>query len=173
MYQSLFSYNITRSYPFRWLTPVVIIGGIVATILVSFLNVAATGYELYSLSSADPNATLAAFEADAFPLVPVSGTQTLAGTFCLPTVLNENIFSLQVLFHPITGNRGYWNGLGGLSTGYVPYQPQNYSWVDFAHANGYPTLALDRLGAGESSHPDPVAVVQGPYEYVLLSLLGV
>ncbi|CZR66441.1 uncharacterized protein PAC_16342 [Phialocephala subalpina] len=60
MYQSLFSYNITRPYPFRWLTPVVIIGGIVATILVSFLNVAATGYELYSLSSADPNATLGA-----------------------------------------------------------------------------------------------------------------
>lgn len=127
---------------------------------------------LSSLNLADPNATLAAFEADAFPLVPVSGTQTLAGTFCEPTVLNENFFSLQVLFHGITGNRGYWNALGGLSTGYVPYQPKNYSWVDVAHANGYPTLALDRLGAGESSHPDPVAVVQGPYEYVLLPLLS-
>ncbi len=119
---------------------------------------------LSSLNLADPNATLAAFKADAFPLFPVSGTETLAGTFCEPTVLNENLFSLQVLFHGITGNRGYWNALGGSPAGYAPYQPQKYSWVEFAHANGYPTLALDRLGAGESSHPDPVAVVQGPYE---------
>jgi hypothetical protein len=131
----------------------------------------AQNQNLSSLDLADPNATLAAFIADVFPLFPVSGTETLTGTFCAPTVLNENFLSLQVLFHGITGNRGYWNALGGSSTGFTPYQPQNYSWVEFANANGYPTLVLDRLGAGESSHPDPVAVVQGPYEYVLLSLL--
>jgi hypothetical protein len=127
---------------------------------------------LSSLNLADPNSTLAAFKADAFPFVPVSGTETLAGTFCEPTVVNENFSTLQVLFHGITGNRGYWNALGGSSLGFAPYQPKNYSWVDFAHANGYPTLALDRLGSGESSHPDPVTVVQGPYEYVVLPLLG-
>ncbi|KAL1859038.1 hypothetical protein Daus18300_009676 [Diaporthe australafricana] len=57
-HESLFSYNITRPYPFRWLTPVVIGGGIVITILISFLNVAASGYELIATSSTNPNATL-------------------------------------------------------------------------------------------------------------------
>ncbi|KAI1395016.1 hypothetical protein F4819DRAFT_479848 [Hypoxylon fuscum] len=56
-YRSYFSYNITRAYPFKWFTPAVIIGAIIAIALVSFLNVAATGYELVPTSSADPNAT--------------------------------------------------------------------------------------------------------------------
>lgn len=55
--QSFFSYSITRRYPFPWFTPVVIIGGIVATALVSFLNVASTGYDLVPSSSDDPNGT--------------------------------------------------------------------------------------------------------------------
>ncbi|KAJ0108970.1 hypothetical protein J7T55_005518 [Diaporthe amygdali] len=57
-HESLFSYNITRPYPFRWFTPVVIAGGIVITVLVSFLNVAASGYELIATSSTNPNTTL-------------------------------------------------------------------------------------------------------------------
>ncbi|KAI1412132.1 hypothetical protein F5Y13DRAFT_180230 [Hypoxylon sp. FL1857] len=46
----------SASNPLKWLTPVVVLGGIVATALISFLNVAATGYELVSTSSSDPNA---------------------------------------------------------------------------------------------------------------------
>ncbi|KAI1139079.1 hypothetical protein F5Y05DRAFT_424788 [Hypoxylon sp. FL0543] len=56
-HRSFFSYNITRAYPLKWFTPVAVVGGIVATALVSFMNVAATGYELVSTSSSDPNAT--------------------------------------------------------------------------------------------------------------------
>ncbi|KAG6368963.1 hypothetical protein INS49_003182 [Diaporthe citri] len=54
-HESFFSYNTTRPYPFRWFTPVVIGGGIVVTALVSFLNVAASGYELAAISTTDPN----------------------------------------------------------------------------------------------------------------------
>ncbi|KAI0010064.1 hypothetical protein F4779DRAFT_579175 [Xylariaceae sp. FL0662B] len=56
-HRSFFSYNITRAYPFKWFTPVVIVGTIISIALVSFLNVAATGYELVSVSAQDPNAT--------------------------------------------------------------------------------------------------------------------
>lgn len=55
---SLFSYTISRPYPYRWFTPVAIIGGIVSVVLVSFLNVAASGYELIATSSTNPNATV-------------------------------------------------------------------------------------------------------------------
>lgn len=53
-HESFFSYNITRPYPFRWFTPLVIGGGIVVTV-VSFLNVAASGYELAAISTTNPN----------------------------------------------------------------------------------------------------------------------
>ncbi|KAI1483633.1 hypothetical protein F4774DRAFT_405640 [Daldinia eschscholtzii] len=56
-HRSFFSYGVTRSYPLKWLTPVVVVGFIITTALVSFLNVAATGYELVSQSSQNPNAT--------------------------------------------------------------------------------------------------------------------
>jgi hypothetical protein len=46
MYTSYFSYNLTRPYPFRWFTCVVVLGGIVATTFVSIFNFAANGYLL-------------------------------------------------------------------------------------------------------------------------------
>ncbi|KAK7991898.1 hypothetical protein PG988_000692 [Apiospora saccharicola] len=58
MYRSSFSYNVTRPYPFKWFTPVVVIGGIIITVLVSFFNFASNGYELVATSSNDPNATV-------------------------------------------------------------------------------------------------------------------
>lgn len=62
VHQSFFSYNITRPYPFRWFTPVVIGGGIVVTVLVSFLNVAASGYALVTISTTNPDKTLSGAE---------------------------------------------------------------------------------------------------------------
>ncbi|KAK8069455.1 hypothetical protein PG994_006071 [Apiospora phragmitis] len=58
MHDSFFTYNLTRPYPFRWFTPVTIIGGIIIAILVSFFNYASTGYELVQQPSSDPNATI-------------------------------------------------------------------------------------------------------------------
>lgn len=59
MYESIFSYGLSRPYPFRWFTPSVFIGGIIATAVLSFLNVAATGYEMNTVESSNPNATVA------------------------------------------------------------------------------------------------------------------
>lgn len=104
------------------------------------------------------------FAADAFPRITVSGSQQIGGTYCTPS--NDN-GKLQVFFPSITANRESFSAQGGPTFGYAPYQPQMYSWVDYANARGYPTLTLDRLGNGKSSHPDPILVVQSPYEYVV------
>ncbi|KAF5684638.1 alpha beta-hydrolase [Fusarium denticulatum] len=102
------------------------------------------------------------------PGITISGSQTLAGRFCEPTVdILKNKGKLQVLFSSITGNRENWSAQGGPTFGFMPYKSELYSWVDYANAQGYPTLALDRLGSGKSSHPDPVLVVQAPYENAL------
>lgn len=37
-----------------------------------------------------------------------------------------------------------------LTPDLAPYGGSNYSWVDFASAQGFPTLAIDRLGNGLS-----------------------
>ncbi|KAK5949886.1 hypothetical protein OHC33_009071 [Knufia fluminis] len=58
MHASWFSYNVARPYPFVWFTPVTIIGGILFTVLFSFLNVATNGYYLTTIYTTTPNATL-------------------------------------------------------------------------------------------------------------------
>jgi hypothetical protein len=58
MHSSLFTYNITRRYPFAWFTPVVFIGGAIAIVLFSLLNFVSTGYNLSVEYSTNPNATV-------------------------------------------------------------------------------------------------------------------
>lgn len=57
-HESIFSYNITKPYPFKWFTPVVAVGFVVFTVLFSFLNFASNGYDLIVQTSSDPNATV-------------------------------------------------------------------------------------------------------------------
>jgi len=57
-YESIFSYSLTRPYPFPWFTPVVIVGTLVATTLFSFVNIATTGYEMVTVETTDPNNTV-------------------------------------------------------------------------------------------------------------------
>lgn len=58
MHESYFSYSLTRSYPFKWFTPVVVIGCILATALFTFLNVATNGYNMVTIETSEPNATI-------------------------------------------------------------------------------------------------------------------
>ncbi len=57
MHESLFTYNLTRPYPFKWVTWSVIVGGILATALFSTINFAANGYVLEVQYTVDPNGT--------------------------------------------------------------------------------------------------------------------
>ncbi|PSN68544.1 hypothetical protein BS50DRAFT_674934 [Corynespora cassiicola Philippines] len=56
---SMFSYSITRPYPFRWLTPTIFVVGILASILFSFINFATSGYNMITITTPDPNTTIA------------------------------------------------------------------------------------------------------------------
>lgn len=46
MHRSIFTYGLTRPYPYPWFTWVVVVGGVMATALLSALNLAANGYEI-------------------------------------------------------------------------------------------------------------------------------
>lgn len=58
MFTSWFHYPITRPYPFRWFTPVVIVGGIVFTVFFSILNFGSYGFQLRTIYTGDPNTTV-------------------------------------------------------------------------------------------------------------------
>jgi pimeloyl-ACP methyl ester carboxylesterase len=57
--------------------------------------------------------------------------------------------TIQVLLHGATYGHVYWD---------FPYRPTRYSYVRALTAAGYATLALDRIGIGESDHPGPFDV---------------
>ncbi|EME86882.1 uncharacterized protein MYCFIDRAFT_124382, partial [Pseudocercospora fijiensis CIRAD86] len=104
----------------------------------------------------------------------VSGKQQIAGWYCEPTLRSLSVDKLQILLGAITTNREVWTGQGGTAL-HAPelraYKPETYSWTRYANERGYATLTLDHLGNGKSSHPDPMNVVQSPYEVALYHAL--
>ena len=84
-----------------------------------------------------------AFLAQRVEVTTVSGSQKLYGQYCEPTVKKPSrAKTLQLLVHGITYDHTYWAGFQIIPSSAL------YSWVTFANAEGYPTLAIDRLGNG-------------------------
>ena len=52
----------------------------------------------------------------------------------------------------VTENNLYWFGLGYPNG----FDGDMYSTVDYASKQGYPTLAIDRIGVGNSTRVDPI-----------------
>lgn len=78
--------------------------------------------------------------------VTVGGlTGPMSGTLCVPA----GATTLQILVHGHTYNRHFWDS---------PYEPDTYSYVQDMNEAGYATLAIDRLGVGQSFRP-PSALV--------------
>lgn len=92
---------------------------------------------------------------------PISGTFNISGTYCLPHHHRpRSPPTLQILLHGITYSKSVWAGLG-----FGPH----YNWHHAANARGYATLAIDRLGNGLSSRPDPINIAQPQLELALLN----
>nr|POF13032.1 hypothetical protein CFP56_10180 [Quercus suber] len=86
-----------------------------------------------------------------------SGHFEMSARYCEPAnKVASRANTIQYLQHAITNTKNYWNGL----TYPVGYDGDMYSYSKVASDNGYPTIAIDNLGSGNSSHPDPIAVVQ-------------
>ena len=103
MYSSIFSYNLTRSYPFKWFTPVVVVGGLVAMVLISFLNLATAGYQLVSITSTDANETQSTQTwFDRWPSFMVGKMQASCESAVIP--LNSQFYTNNsALAHVLTG----------------------------------------------------------------------
>lgn len=91
----------------------------------------------------------------------VSGTWDIAARLCLPAspAAAASATTVQLLTHGATLDKTYFDFAKG------------YSYIDAAAAAGYATFSYDRLGVGQSAHPDPIQVVQAPIQLEILHQL--
>ncbi|EUC48102.1 hypothetical protein COCMIDRAFT_88427 [Bipolaris oryzae ATCC 44560] len=85
----------------------------------------------------------------------LEGYQTLEKTFNISAQYCEpdggSSDTIQVLTHGVGFDKTYWD---------LEYDNYNYSYVNSALDAGYSTLAIDRLGIGNSSHGNPFNEIQ-------------
>jgi pimeloyl-ACP methyl ester carboxylesterase len=80
----------------------------------------------------------------------------LSGELCSRGEIDRR--TVQVLVHGATYNHTYWDW---------PQHPELYSYVHYATAAGFATLALDRLGDGQSDRPDGFALTSDVSAYTI------
>ncbi|KAL1297756.1 hypothetical protein AAFC00_006293 [Neodothiora populina] len=88
----------------------------------------------------------------------INGLYNISAKYCSPDASSSPSSSapvVQVLTHGIGFDKSYWD---------LPYNNYNYSYIDVALANGFHTVSIDRFGIGNSSHADPLNVVQAQAE---------
>ncbi|KAH8660715.1 hypothetical protein BGZ60DRAFT_344848, partial [Tricladium varicosporioides] len=97
--------------------------------------------------------------------LPVSGTWNISVTYCEPTVNVEGRGdTIQLLLHGVAYTKSYWSGIGFPH----PNFESEYSWTAHANSQGYASIAMDNLGNGDSSHPDPLNIVQSPLQLAII-----
>ena len=80
-----FSYSISRPYPYKWFSWLVIIGSICATVFFSALNLAATGYVLQVQYTTDYNGTVTKRRlTDKFPFSLLDKTSAICQSQDIP-----------------------------------------------------------------------------------------
>ncbi|KAI1261353.1 Alpha/Beta hydrolase protein [Xylariaceae sp. FL1019] len=82
----------------------------------------------------------------------VSNTYNMSARLCLPDdSTSPHADTLQVLIHGASFNKNMWD---------VQYEPDTYNWVRRMSREGYPTLAVDLVGNGNSTFPDGLLEAQ-------------
>jgi pimeloyl-ACP methyl ester carboxylesterase len=91
-----------------------------------------------------------------------SGTFKIHAQLCVPfSSAKKDI--IQIATHGAHYDSRYWDSA---------YQPSKHSYVEASLKAGYSILTYDRLGAGQSDHPDAYTVTQAPLELEILHQLS-
>ncbi|RAK95954.1 alpha/beta fold hydrolase [Aspergillus ibericus CBS 121593] len=85
----------------------------------------------------------------------INAVYNIDATLCVPAAA-PSTSTIQVLTHGVGLDKSYWDIAA------------DYSYVDAAASAGHATLAYNRLGVGQSSHPDAIQVVQAPVDVSVL-----
>ena len=103
-----------------------------------------------------------------YPVQATSDTYQISARYCPSQVsIASRASTIQLLVHGVTYNKLYWSGLSYP----FGYNGDAYSWIAYASSRGYPTLSIDRLGDGDSTHPEPITELQINLEEAVLHQL--
>ncbi|OQN96481.1 hypothetical protein B0A48_17537 [Cryoendolithus antarcticus] len=91
-----------------------------------------------------------------------SETFKIHAQLCVPKARSPRGDILQLATHGVHYDSRYWDSA---------YQPEQHSYVDASLKAGYSIFTYDRLGVGQSDHPDAYTVVQGAIELEILRQL--
>ncbi|KAF2757257.1 hypothetical protein EJ05DRAFT_511973 [Pseudovirgaria hyperparasitica] len=105
----------------------------------------------------------------------VGGEYVIAGRYCEPVgVVDEGdgdaqqrkkrAETLQVLVHGATYTKDYWSGLAPPLNPNTPFAQAKYSYIHAAAHAAFPTLSLDRLCNGASTHANALLECQIPLQ---------
>ncbi|KAI0467943.1 hypothetical protein F4859DRAFT_219981 [Xylaria cf. heliscus] len=88
------SYNLTRNYPYKWVTPVVVLGGLIAIVIITFIHIVTESYDLVATST--NNATQILEHGNPYPNSPLLSyltrhTRATCASTTLP--INSEIFT--------------------------------------------------------------------------------
>ena len=91
-----------------------------------------------------------------------SGTFKIHAQLCVPKSDNGHKSTLQIATHGVHYDGRYWD---------PELQRDELSYVEASLKAGYSILTYDRLGVGQSDHPDACDIVQAPLELEILKQL--
>ena len=106
-------------------------------------GIAVCGALLVTASPSSADGRAARCSEQSYPVQLAQGERTLRGTLCRPARDRRPVATL-LLVHGSTYDRVYWD---------LPIKPARYSFLRRSAAAGYVTVAIDKLGSGESDRP--------------------
>jgi len=119
-------------------------------------DIEATAWAIYDATRTNPHSV-----DNIIKNTTTSGTFNIHAQLCIPKSSAKKDI-LQIASHGVHYDSRYWDS---------QYQPENHSYVEASLKAGYSILTYDRLGVGQSDHPDAYTVTQGPLEQEILRQL--
>lgn len=119
-------------------------------------DIEATAWAIYDATRSTPHSAQ-----NIIKNTTTSGIFNIHAQWCVPKSSRKKDI-LQIATHGVHYDSRYWDS---------EHQPEKYSYVDATLRAGYSVFTYDRLGVGQSDHPDAYDVVQAPLELEILRQL--
>ncbi|KAF3044123.1 hypothetical protein E8E12_010084 [Didymella heteroderae] len=119
-------------------------------------NIDATAWAIYDATWTKPHGAQSIVKN-----TTTSGIFNIHAHLCIPKRARKEDM-LQIATHGVHYDSRYWDSA---------YKPEEHSYVEATLKAGYSILTYDRLGTGQSDHPDAYSVVQAPLELEILRQL--
>jgi hypothetical protein len=147
-----FSYSVTRQYPYKWFTPVAIIGGIILTVLFSLVNFFSNAYSMVTTTTNDPDRIEAGRWSGRVPSILTSKIQPSCddAIILIGSTVNTNQTALSYELLSVDGSPSlaYHNDALGcdVQTVYIDFETYNGRSADLIEKSSWGVAITAEVG---------------------------